>query len=169
MLHYVIYTHTTGTSTHVMPLLLTPPAKRWGIGVGSFCTRHMYLSMRREVLCLKSWRPPPPTPMIRAVIIKYAPMSIRAYSIINWMPCGPCRRGRVIRHEGHSRVWHWDDPTNYFAHAQAVLTEGTWTNMLGLENGGKYLNNLFCLLLTNIMTAISYDILSWHGYVICQS
>ena len=38
-LHYfvnVMYILTTCTSAYVMPLFLTPPAKRWGIGVGSF-------------------------------------------------------------------------------------------------------------------------------------
>ena len=39
--------------------------------------------------------------------------------------------------EGCNRVWHSDDPTDYFAHAQAVLTEGTWSNTLGVENNGK--------------------------------
>ena len=38
---------------------------------------------------------------------------------------------------GRNRVWHRDDPTDYFAHAQAVLTEGTWVNMLGVERRGK--------------------------------
>ena len=26
---------------------------------------------------------------------------------------------------GRNRLWHWDDPTHYFAYAQAVLTRGT--------------------------------------------
>ena len=31
------------------------------------------------------------------------------------------------------RVLHWDDPTDYFAHAQAC----SWQNILGVKNGGK--------------------------------
>ena len=70
LLHYVMYILTTGTNAHVTPLLLTPPAKRWGIGVGSFCTRHVCLSIRLGIFYLKSRWPPIP-PMVRTAIIEY--------------------------------------------------------------------------------------------------
>ena len=37
---------TTGTSTNVTSLLLTPPAKTWDIADGSFCTQHVYFRIR---------------------------------------------------------------------------------------------------------------------------
>ena len=39
--------------------------------------------------------------------------------------------------QGRNQAWHWDDPTDYFAHVQAVRTEGTWANTPWVENGGK--------------------------------
>ena len=53
-----------------------------------------------------------------------------------------------------NQVWHWDNPTDYFAHAQAVLTECAWANMLEMENGGKSKIFFFLMLLINIITAI---------------
>ena len=54
LLDYVMNTLTTGTRAHVTPLLLTPLTKRWCTGVRSFCTQHMYLSIRLVVFYLKS-------------------------------------------------------------------------------------------------------------------
>ena len=35
------------------PMLLMPPAKTWGIGVESFCTRHVYFEIHIGVFYLK--------------------------------------------------------------------------------------------------------------------
>ena len=61
MLHYVMYTLTTGTSAHVTPLLLTPPAKRWwGIGVGPFCMSCVFVDPT-PCVPFKILSPPRPT------------------------------------------------------------------------------------------------------------
>ena len=54
LLHYVMYTLTTGTGTHVTSFLPMPPAKKLGIEVRSFCTRHVYLSIQLQVFHLQS-------------------------------------------------------------------------------------------------------------------
>ena len=68
-IHYVMYSLTTGTSAHVPPLLmnlLLPPAKRWGIGVGSFCT-HVLVDLT-WCIPFKILTPP----MVRTAVIEYA-------------------------------------------------------------------------------------------------
>ena len=63
LLQYVRYALTACISTHVTPLLLTPQAKRWGVGVRSFCTWHVYLLIPTLVVN---------RPIVRAAIIEYA-------------------------------------------------------------------------------------------------
>ena len=70
--NFAINALTTGTNTNVMPLLLMPPAKTWGIEVGSLCTpAHAFLDPAQGVL-FEIWT----TRIIRmvwTVIIEYSP------------------------------------------------------------------------------------------------
>ena len=67
-----MYTLITGTIAYVTSLLLMPPARRWDIGVRSFCPRHVYFI--DPTLGFPFKIPVPPTPQIvRSPIIEYAP------------------------------------------------------------------------------------------------
>ena len=77
---------------------------------------------------------------------------------IGWETCEDLStRAFIVRQYGCNRVWHLGDPTHYFAHAQGVITEGTWPNTLGVENSDKSKILKKLILLTNIITTI-YDL-----------